>query len=71
MPDITYDCIPCDRPSDAELRTCTPERAVPEELGWYAQFWYGADGTPKFERRTHGNYTDRWYRLVPAAPRPS
>lgn len=67
MPDITYDLIPCDRPGDDELRALQPQRAIPEELGWYAQLYYDNGGAPRYERRTHGNYTDRWFKLVPAA----
>lgn len=66
MPDVTYDCIPCDRPADEVLHRLVPQRPVREALGWYVQLWYDHAGTPRFERRTHGNYTDRWARLEPA-----
>jgi hypothetical protein len=66
MSDITYDCIPCDRPSDDEMRQLHPRRPVAEPLGWKAQIWCDSGGRPCYERQTHGNYTDRWFRLVPA-----
>jgi len=67
MSDIKYDCIPCPRPEDDELRTMQPQRPTAEALGWKVQLWYATDGTPSYERQTHGNYTDRWFKLVPAA----
>ncbi len=67
MADITYDCLPCPRPSDDDLRKLRPRRPVREPLGWYMQIWDDLEtGAPRYERRTHGNYTERWYRLEPA-----
>jgi hypothetical protein len=60
MPEVTMER--CARPDESVLAGLQlPSRPMPEGNGWYAHFYYRADGSPIFKRETHGDHAELWY----------